>query len=450
MAEVNVFIDGETLAQATAVYTDSSLTTLAADAYYSDLSITREQLNGKLGAAVTCPTCSGAPAAGSTSTVTQNVVDNIVGTLGVDYTLSGSGYDGGDPPGAVADTEENDYPYDFVIEATPASGKEFSEDAPFNATNPSGTVPSGGETVTNTLTGTIVPIPEDKMKYYFVEACAQGAQASKSNLLGGDKGFLFKAKTSPPVSGQRFVTTNTTPAEYYVYTGLRDGKDLTIAEFESTTSQNIPRFVFNTLPENIGKVLQEIPGELDCPTDNSSTNFTNQYIYRLRSCTDNRNDYYYTSLVSETTNRRVMDDAGEIFIIDERLTTGDLATLTEKTGVLLVDINGFTSTSVDFEGPIEGCPTQNVLLKYCGSTTGTSLLNLSLAVAVQAPNDPIFTSGLIGEVYLDSEGVCWTVQLLTDEGVQLGKGVAPRNLTQHVSGGCQSCTNPSIVYSDLQ
>ena len=55
MAEVNVFIDGETLAQATAVYTDSSLTTLAADAYYSDLSITREQLNGKLGAAVTCP-----------------------------------------------------------------------------------------------------------------------------------------------------------------------------------------------------------------------------------------------------------------------------------------------------------------------------------------------------------------------------------------------------------
>ena len=449
MAEVNVFIDGETLAQATAVYTDSSLTTLAADAYYSDLSITREQLNGKLGAAVTCPTCSGSPAAGSTSTVTQNVVDNIVGTLGVDYTLSGSGYDGGDPPGAVADTEENDYPYDFVIEATPASGKEFSDDAPFNATNPSGTVPSGGETVTNTLSGTIVPIPEDKMKYYFVEACAQGAQASKSNLLGPDKGFLFKAKTSPPVSGQRFVTTNTTPAEYYVYTGLRDGKDKTIAEFAQIDSLGV-KFVFNTLPENIGKVLQEIPGELDCPTDNSSTNFTNQYIYRLRSCTDNRNDYYYTSLVSETTNRRVMDDAGEIFIIEERLKTGDLATLTEKTGVLLVDINGFTSTSVDFEGPIEGCPTQNVLLKYCGSSPGGSLLNLSLAVAVQAPNDPLFTSGLIGEVYLDSEGVCWTVQLLTDEGVQLGKGIPPRNLTEHISGGCQSCTNPKLIYSDLQ
>ena len=87
------------------MYTDSSLTTLAADAYYSDLSITRQQLNGKLGAAVTCSACSGLPPAGSTSTVMQNVVDNIVGTLGVDYTFSGAGYDGGDPPGPVADTE---------------------------------------------------------------------------------------------------------------------------------------------------------------------------------------------------------------------------------------------------------------------------------------------------------------------------------------------------------
>ena len=117
---------------------------------------------------------------------------------------------------------------------------------------------------------------------------------------------------------------------------------------------------------------------------------------------------------------------------------------------MLVDINGFTSTSVDFDGAVEGCPTQNVLLKYCGAAVGTSILNLTLAVAVQAPNDPLFTSGLIGEVYLDSEGVCWTVQLLTDEGAQIGKGVAPRNLTQHVSGGCQSCTNPSIIYADLQ
>ena len=449
MAEVNIYIDGQTLADATAVYTDANLNVLAPDAYYSDQTITRQQLGGKLGAAVTCPTCSGAPSAGPTSTVTQNVVDNIVGTLGVDYTLSGSGYDGGDPPGPVADTEENDYPYDFTIVATPASGKEFSEDAPFTATNPEGTVPSGGETVTNTLTGTIVPIPEEKMKYYFVEACAQGAQGSKSNLLGDDKGFLFMAKTSAPISGQRYVTTNTTPAQYYVYTGLRDGKDLTIAEFLATTT-NTPRFVFNSLPDTLGLFLIEVPGELDCPTDNSSANYTNQYIYRLRSCADNRSDYYFTSLISLDINTRVMDDAGEIFTTQENLKTGDLATLIEKTGVLPVDINGFTSASVSFESTVEGCPTQNVLLKYCGATTGGSLLNLSLAVAVQAPNDPLFTSGLIGEVYLDSEGVCWTVQLLTDEGVQLGKGVAPRNLTEHVSGGCQSCTNPTIIYSDLQ
>jgi hypothetical protein len=143
-----------------------------------------------------------------------------------------------------------------------------------------------------------------------------------------------------------------------------------------------------------------------------------------------------------------MDDAGEIFTLQERLVVGDLATLTEKTGVLLVDNQGFTSTSVDFEGPVDGCPTQNVLLKYCGAKPGGSLLDVTFAVAVQAPNDPIFTSGLIGEVYLDSDGYCWLVQLITESNI--GQGIPPRNLDQHVSGGCQSCTNPILTISTLQ
>ena len=87
--------------------------------------------------------------------------------------------------------------------------------------------------------------------------------------------------------------------------------------------------------------------------------------------------------------------------------------------------------------------------RYCGSSPGQSLLNASLAVAVQAPNDPIFTSGLIGEVYLDSFGLCWTVQLIT-ESPFAGQGVPARDLKQHVGSNCNTCTSPPLLASELQ
>ena len=435
MAEVNVFIDGETLAQATAVYTDSSLTTLAADAYYSDLSITRQQLNGKLGAVVTCPTCSGAPATGPTSTVTQNVVDNIVGTLGVDYTLSGSGYDGGDPPGPVADTEENDYPYDFNIVATPASGKEFSSDAPFTATNPSGTVPSGGETVTNTLTGTVITSPSTIAgKFYLLQACLTGAEASAGGLEGPENAYIYLS--SAPTSGQRYQTTNTRLTEYYYFLGSSTPLD---------TLQGRSEPEVNT-PGNIG--VDEIPGVLFCSL--VQNNLTKEFIYELRKCSDSSIGQYFKSKIQQDINTRVVDDAGDTFIIEQVLLEGQEVGLTEKQGVLLVDRAGVTSASTSFSGPVQGCPTQNVLLKYCGATPGGSLLNVNIALAVQAPNDPIFASGLIGQVYLDSTGLCWKVQLLTDEGANIGKGVPARDLKQHVGSNCSTCTSPPLLASELQ
>lgn len=51
------YIDAETLEEASAVYSDADLNTLAADGFYSDSNISREQLNGVLLPAVECETC---------------------------------------------------------------------------------------------------------------------------------------------------------------------------------------------------------------------------------------------------------------------------------------------------------------------------------------------------------------------------------------------------------
>lgn len=51
------YIDAETLEEASAVYSDAELNTLAADGFYSDSNISREQLNGVLLPAVECETC---------------------------------------------------------------------------------------------------------------------------------------------------------------------------------------------------------------------------------------------------------------------------------------------------------------------------------------------------------------------------------------------------------
>lgn len=51
------YIDAETLEEASAVYSDAELNTLAADGFYSDSNISREQSNGVLLPAVECETC---------------------------------------------------------------------------------------------------------------------------------------------------------------------------------------------------------------------------------------------------------------------------------------------------------------------------------------------------------------------------------------------------------
>jgi hypothetical protein len=62
MATVNVYIDGTTLSNSTAVYADAGLTSCAAPGFYSDGSISREQVIDAAGKCSllpnqTCPSC---------------------------------------------------------------------------------------------------------------------------------------------------------------------------------------------------------------------------------------------------------------------------------------------------------------------------------------------------------------------------------------------------------
>jgi hypothetical protein len=52
------YLDAPSLSSATVVYSNSSLTTVAANGFYSDGTIVREQVSGALLPQVTCPSCS--------------------------------------------------------------------------------------------------------------------------------------------------------------------------------------------------------------------------------------------------------------------------------------------------------------------------------------------------------------------------------------------------------
>lgn len=84
-------------------------------------------------------------------TVTMTpLVNNIVDTSGVGYALSG------DLQGATRTGSEG-ASFAFETIATLNAGYQFT--TPFAATNPSGTIPNGGTTVQQTLTGTVEAIP---------------------------------------------------------------------------------------------------------------------------------------------------------------------------------------------------------------------------------------------------------------------------------------------------
>lgn len=88
------YLDAPSLAEATVVYQDAGLTTLAPDGYYSNGTIVRQQLEGVLLPAQACPTCSEVlpPYASSGVSNLENVCFEVVNqTYYVSYVGGGAG-----------------------------------------------------------------------------------------------------------------------------------------------------------------------------------------------------------------------------------------------------------------------------------------------------------------------------------------------------------------------
>lgn len=88
------YIDGDTLENATSVYTDAALTTLASDGFYSVDGIAREQSSGKLLPVQQCPSCSSVYSVNDCSNATTYYINNDntykVGEV-IRYTVNGQG-----------------------------------------------------------------------------------------------------------------------------------------------------------------------------------------------------------------------------------------------------------------------------------------------------------------------------------------------------------------------
>ena len=64
--QATYYLDAPSLSSATVIYSDINLTTVAADGFYSDGTIVREQVSGSLLPQNSCPSCA-TPCGGSIS-----------------------------------------------------------------------------------------------------------------------------------------------------------------------------------------------------------------------------------------------------------------------------------------------------------------------------------------------------------------------------------------------
>jgi len=102
------YIDGPTLATATAVYTDAALINPAPDGWYSDGSISREQSGGVLNFAETCPACTVPCGSGITTSSGEGIYSVNVG-IGTSVGCFIIYFESGDIPDGVRAIYDSDY-----------------------------------------------------------------------------------------------------------------------------------------------------------------------------------------------------------------------------------------------------------------------------------------------------------------------------------------------------
>ena len=425
MSQLAFFIDASTFTNATAIYADSALTVLAPDGYYSDSVVSRELLNGRLGAAVTCPTCSGAPSAPTVYNVIQNVTNNIVGVLNTDYTLSGTGYDGNNPAGPVTQTGLTGVPYNFEIQANLVTGKQFSTSSPYAATNPNGNIPSGGTTVTNILSGSIVNISTAKSTtFYRLDGCA-GSDGEAST-----GGWIQRTVANKPIAGQRFLASNVEPEQYFVFN-------------EATTPQNnIPTTDLLEASGGRGLILEKLDGEIGCPTEN----VVNTQSVVLTKCNDGTSDYYFnipSGIIYLTGTRVTNNNGATIYTMGTILfNQSQFVGKTQLTNVKYINSSGILEGQPNFTGPVIGCPGASVFysIKQCNT-------NSFPRVTSQKIDDPLFSLGSAtkvqngsGSVYQGKDGECYELNdFVTNPAPYISSTKPAVLLTDFLGNDCAAC-----------
>lgn len=432
MSAQTFYLDGPTLQTATSVFTDVSLTTLASDGYYSDQVISRQQLNGLLQGIETCINCaSPTPTPPSTFTVTQTVDNRISGTgytpvLGVDYQLSGNGYDGGAPvAGPVSITGQAGFPFAFEITAIALGNNEFLNTAKFNATDPTGLISPSGVSVTNILTGTLHRPAANATKFYYLTPCT----SSDGSVPSG--GYIERTDALKPSANERFITTNTTPEQYYYY----DAASVVLTTRPSA----------NLLLESggAGLVINNVPNEVGCPVFNLTQTFT----YELSKCPDLSIDKYLVSANQLAVFNRISNDGGTtIYNIGQELQNIP-AGYTEITGWKYVDRNGVLEGEPNFEGPGNGCPDNSSYYTFspCNPNPGNpGQPPLTNIVAASPTTDAQFSGAAVGQVYQHPmNGQCYYINGTTQNpNDYAGSGSSPVIGIGYflVSGDCSTCS----------
>ena len=102
------YIDGATLATATSVYVDAALTIFAADTFYSDGTIVREQVGGRLVSLITCPACTVPCGSGITTSSGEGIYSVNVG-IGTSVGCFIIYFESGDIPDGVRAIYDGDY-----------------------------------------------------------------------------------------------------------------------------------------------------------------------------------------------------------------------------------------------------------------------------------------------------------------------------------------------------
>ena len=438
------YLDGPTLETAKSVFTDVNLTILASDGFYSNEVISREQVNGLLQGVETCISCaSPAPTPPTTYTVTQNVDNRISGSgftpvLGVDYVLSGNGYDGGTPTaGPVSITGPEGSPYQFTIEATALGVNQFTTRVPFVATNPRGTIRNTPQTVTNTLIGILYRPTQPATKFYYLTPCT----SSDGSVPKG--GYIERTDANKPSANQRYIATNTRPEQYFYYDPASIVLDNVVNASDKLEAQGGQGAFGQSSVGGQGLVINEVPGEVGCPI----FNLTQTYNYELVKCPDRSRDKYLVSANQLKVYDTVSNDGGTtIYEIGQELQNIP-AGHTEITGWKYIDVNGVLEGQPNFRGPGRGCPASSSYYTFspCAPNPGNpGQAPLTNIVAASPTTDPQFSGACVGMVYVNPDnGQCYYISGETTNPNQYATATSPPVVGIGyglVSGDCSSCS----------